>query len=78
MIKVAEIIINIDGEGYTVGKAENGKFYFAWGYEYPFSESVPEQDVLDCENGVQWFNTKGEAISEYNSIREAWNNLIVR
>lgn len=55
----------IDGEAYTVGQAENGQYFFAWGPEYPFSEEVPGYDIPDGESGVQWYETKEEALQEY-------------
>ena len=70
MVSVEETIefkenFPIDGEAYTVGQAENGQYFFAWGPEYPFSEKIPGYDIPDGESGIRWYETKEEALQEY-------------
>ena len=36
----------VDGEAYAVGKAENGKYFFAWGSEVPYVDEVPLYDIV--------------------------------
>lgn len=62
-----------DGESYTVGKAENGKYFFAWGSEYPYAVELPSYDIPDEENGISWYDTEKQAMSEMKLAIEAWN-----
>lgn len=64
-----EIIIKkenfpIDGEAYVVGE-QMGRYFFAWGTEYPFADELPEEDITNGESGIQWFETAKEALQEY-------------
>src|SRR5690625_900395 len=54
----------VDGEAYVVGELM-GRYFFAWGPEYPFADELPEEDIVSGESGVQWYETKEEAIQEY-------------
>ncbi|WP_348658938.1 hypothetical protein [Heyndrickxia faecalis] len=77
-VKVEEIIemrdnFPTDGEAYTVGKAENGKYFFAWGWEYPYADEVPGYNIPDGENGISWHATEKQAISEMKEAVEAWD-----
>lgn len=62
-----------DGEAYTVGKAENGKYFFAWGPEYPYSEEVPGYNIPDGESGISWHATEKQAMAELQEAVEAWD-----
>src|SRR5690606_20057493 len=53
-----------DGEAYAVGE-QMGRYFFAWGPEYPFADELPEEDITNGESGIQWFETKEEALQEY-------------
>lgn len=75
-VKVEEVIemkenLPVDGEAYAVGKAENGKFFFAWGSEYPYADEVPSYDIPDGECGIKWFDSKNEALAAMNEAVEA-------
>lgn len=41
-------------EAYVIGKGENGRFFFAWGPEYPYQEELPVWDIKDGESGISW------------------------
>jgi len=79
VVKVEKVIefkenFPIDGEAYIVGKAENGKYFFAWGPEFPYMEEVPAENVPDGDSGIEWYETEKEAISEMEEVAEAWEN----
>ena len=61
-----------DGEAYVVGKA-NGKYFFAWGSKYPFSNEVPKFDIIDGESGIEWHETKKSALSAMKESVELWD-----
>lgn len=54
----------IDGEAYVVGE-QMGRYFFAWGPEYPFADELPEKDVTNGESGIKWFEKEEEALQEY-------------
>lgn len=62
-----------DGEAYVVGKAENGKYFFAWGPEYPYATEVPSYDIPDGENGISWHATEKQAMAELQEAVKAWD-----
>lgn len=62
----------IDGEAYAVGKQGN-RYFFTWGYEFPYREKMPGEDVVVGENGIEWFATEEEALSSYLDAVEAVN-----
>lgn len=64
----------VDGESYAVGKAENGKYFFAWGPEYPYADEVPSYEVPDGASGIKWSSTKKEAMAAMNEAVEAVEN----
>ncbi|WP_153014977.1 hypothetical protein [Heyndrickxia coagulans] len=77
-VKVEEIIerrdnFPNDGEAYAVGKAENGKYFFAWGPEYPYAEEIPGYNIPDGENGISWHATEKQAMAELQEAVEAWD-----
>lgn len=53
-----------DGEAYVVGKAENGKYFFAWGWEYPYATEIPGYNIPDGESGISWHATEKQAMAE--------------
>lgn len=76
MKKVVEIIefkenFPVDGEAYTVGKVEDGRFFFAWGSEYPYSEEIPGVEIPDGEGGISYHPTKEEAMKAFSEAVEA-------
>lgn len=80
-VKVEEIIemrdnFPTDGEAYTVGKAENGKYFFAWGPEYPYADEVPSYNVDDGESGIEHFPTKKHAMEAMKATVDAWETNI--
>ena len=68
MTKVIEIIEektdfpNVD-ESYTVGKVDDGRYFFAWGPDYPIEDEVPAYEVEDGESGITFHDTADEALS---------------
>ena len=78
-VKVEDVIemkenFPVDGEAYAVGKAENGKYFFAWGPEYPYADVVPRYEVPDGASGIKWYNTKNEAMTAMNEVIGVCNN----
>lgn len=78
-MKVVELIemkenYPVDGEAYAVGKAENGKYFFAWGSEVPYADEVPSYDIPDGASGIKWHNTKKEALTAMSAAVEAVEN----
>ena len=76
MIKVKEILeqkdsFPLDGEAYVVGQTEDGRYFFAWGWEYPKDNELPEKEVLDGANGFQFYNTEEEALGAMREAEEA-------
>ena len=72
--KVIEIRENFpnDGEAYAVGKA-NGKYFFAWGAEYPFADEVPSFNISDGESGIEWHESKESAFDAMENAIKAWD-----
>ena len=62
----------IDGESYILGLAEDNRYFFAWGSEIPYSEEIHNENILDGENGIEFFNTLEEAESRFNITIDAW------
>lgn len=54
----------VDGEAYVVGELM-GRYFFTWGSVFPFVDELPEKEITDGENGIQWYETKKEALQEY-------------
>ncbi len=78
LLKVIEIVelkenFPIDGENYTVGKAEDGRYFFAWG-SYIHTEEVPAREIRDGEEGIEYFRTNEEAMKAMNDAMEAVND----
>ncbi len=78
-VKVEDVIemkenFPVDGEAYAVGKAENGKYFFTWGPEFPYADVVPCYEVTDGASGIKWYNTKKEALTAMNEAVEAVEN----
>lgn len=53
-----------DGEAYVVGE-QMGRYFFAWGPEYPFADEPPEEDITNGESGIEWFESGKEAYQKY-------------
>ena len=62
-----------NGEAYVVGKAKNGKYFFTWGWEHPYAEEIPGYNISDEENGISWYITEKQAMSEMKEAIEAWD-----
>ena len=73
--KVIEMWDNfpITGEAFIVGKAENGKYFFAWGPEIPYDEEVPAENISEGESGISWHETEKEAMEEMKEAAESGN-----
>jgi len=68
MTKVAEYIEEkhdypITGESYTVGKVDDGRYFFAWGPDFPKNDEVPAYDIEDGESGISYHVTADEALT---------------
>ena len=51
------------GESYTVGKVDDGRYFFAWGPDYPVEDEVPAYEIEDGESGLSYHDTADEALS---------------
>src|SRR5690606_27900264 len=71
VIEIRENFPN-DGEAYAVGKA-NGKYFFAWGAEYPFADKVPSFNIPDGESGIEWHESKKLAFTAMAKAIKAWD-----
>jgi len=60
----------VDGEAYAVGE-HNGKYFFAWGSEYPYADVLPSEDITEGESGIEWYRTEEEALQAYLDAVEA-------
>lgn len=74
--KVAEVIESrenfpTDGESFIVGRTEDGKFFFAWGWIFPFAEELPEKEVPDEENGFSYHPNSEKAVKAFSEAIEA-------
>jgi len=58
-------------EAYLVGKAEDGRYFFTWGSEYPYADEVPDRDILDGESGISFHATAEEALEAMQKAIEA-------
>ena len=68
--RVAEVIerkpdFPTKGEAYEVGLAVDGRYYFAWGPDYPGRSEMPGYSIDDGESGISWHHTKEAALQEY-------------
>ncbi|WP_077616874.1 hypothetical protein [Caenibacillus caldisaponilyticus] len=65
----------IDGEAYVVGKVDDGRYFFAWGPEYPFADEVPAHDIEAGESGLSYHETEEAARKEMlEAIRAEFEN----
>ena len=80
MVKVVEFIEEkhdypFMGESYTVGKTEDGRYFFSWGPDYPRDEGdgdvVPDHDIEDGESGISFHATADEALEEMQAAIDA-------
>ena len=58
-------------ESYLVGRVEDGRYFFAWGPEYPYREEVPAEDISDGESGISYHTTVDEALEAMQAAVEA-------
>ena len=81
MAKVTEIIEEkhdypIVDESYTVGRVDDGRYFFAWGPDYPRDggdgyDVVPAYEILDGESGISFHDTADAALSEMEAAVDA-------
>lgn len=79
MAKVVEIIeertdFPIVDEAYTVGKTDDGRYFFSWGPDYPIEDEVPAYEVEDGESGITFHDTADEALSAMQDAVSAVEN----
>lgn len=75
-MKVVEVIecredYPVRDEAYLVGKAEDGRYFFAWGPEHPYADEVPDRDILGGESGISFHATAEEALKAMQKAIEA-------
>lgn len=76
MAKVVEVIEekvdfpNVD-ESYTVGKVDDGRYFFSWGADYPVEDEVPAYDIEDGESGISYHGTADEALTAMQDAVDA-------
>lgn len=51
----------VDGQDYCLGQDHAGRWFFAWGYQWPKMGRVPALDVEEGNNGIHWHATLDEA-----------------
>lgn len=59
------------GESYTVGKVDDGRYFFAWGPDYPVEDEVPAYDIEDGESGISYHGTADEALTAMQDAVDA-------
>lgn len=64
-----------DGEAYVVGE-QMGRYFFAWGPEYPYSDELPSENIMDGESGIEWFSTEEDALQAYIDAMEAFRDTL--
>lgn len=47
---------------YAVCRAQDGRYCFCWGPIYPYASSLPDEDVMDDDGGIQWFWSRWDAL----------------
>lgn len=75
-VEIEEIIerkenFPIDGEAYIVAKTEDGRYCFAWGPKFPYSNKVPSYDINDGDSGISFYTLLEDALEEMNEAVEA-------
>src|SRR5690606_33738285 len=58
-------------EAYEIGRAVDGRYYFAWGPDLPYRDAMPRYEIEDGESGISWHRTKEAALQEYLDAVEA-------
>lgn len=67
----------VDGEMYVVG-SQDGWYFFSWGDDIPYRETMPESVIDDGANGIEWFETEAEALYAYIEASESCYNIYGR
>lgn len=75
-VKVVETIERredypVRDEAYLVGRAEDGRYFFAWGPTYPYADEIPGYDIPDGESGISFHATADEALDAMQAAVEA-------
>lgn len=80
MAKVVEYIEEksnypVVDEAYTVGKVDDGRYFFSWGPDYPRDDGdgyvVPAYEIEDGESGISFHDTAEEALSAMQDAVDA-------
>mgnify|MGYP001180855832 FL=1 len=58
-------------EAYTVGKVDDGRYFFSWGAGYPVEDEVPAYDIEDGESGITFHDTADEALTAMQDAVDA-------
>ena len=58
-------------EAYTVGKVDAGRYFFAWGPDFPKNDEVPAYEIEDGESGISYHDTADEALKEMQAAVDA-------
>ncbi|MGC7846084.1 hypothetical protein ACP3TJ_03305 [Desulforudis sp. 1088] len=56
----------VNAQDYCVGQAEDGRWFFTWGYRWPSGGLVPGEDVEHGQNGIHWHAGEQEALDDMN------------
>lgn len=77
VIEVLELKENypIADEAYTVGQVDDGRYFFAWGGEYPKDDEVPAYEVLTSDSGISYHSTEEEARKEMQDAVDAAESI---
>lgn len=54
----------IKGKTYAIGE-QAGRYFFAWGFDFPFTDELPEEDISNEKNGIKWFEAREKAFQAY-------------
>ena len=55
-------------QDYVLGSTKDGKYFFSWNWDI---EELPDEEVLDGESGVKYFDTLKEAAQDMKEAIEA-------
>jgi len=63
----------VDGQDYCVGQADDGRWFFTWGFRWPSGGKVPAEDFEDGNNGIHWHETPDAAREDMREAMELFD-----
>lgn len=63
-------------EAYRVGRAENGRYFFAWGPDLPYQDEIPVWNIPNGEGGTTWHDMEEEARAEMQDAIDANESIM--